>query len=92
MTKRIRSTAAGRPTEPLTPGNVDQVETLLTGTEVAKILHVSRSAAYGLMRTGSLRAVRINRSVRVRPTDLERFIAAHCDPEPPEVRGNGGAL
>jgi excisionase family DNA binding protein len=65
-------------------------EILLTGGEVAKLLNISRSSAYGLMRCGSLRVVRMNRSVRVRPTDLERFIAAHCDPEPPEVRGNGG--
>lgn len=50
---------------------------LLTVPEVAKILRVSRSAAYSLVRVRELPAVRIGRSLRVRPETLERFIREH---------------
>lgn len=50
---------------------------LLTGNDVARILNVSRSFAYILMRRGEIPTVRIGRSVRVRPGDLERFIEAN---------------
>lgn len=47
---------------------------LLKGYQVAEILNVSRSFAYQLMRLGRIPSVRIGRSIRVRPTDLEDFI------------------
>jgi len=50
---------------------------LMTGEEIAKILHVSRAYAYQLMRQKLIPTVKIGRSVRVRPEDLERFIAAN---------------
>lgn len=51
-----------------------QFTTLLTGEEIAKILHVSRAYAYQLMRQRIIPTVKIGRSVRVRPQDLEAFI------------------
>ena len=54
---------------------------LLTGIEVAQILNVSRSFAYLLMERGEIPTVKIGRLVRVRPIDLESYIAAN-------VRGN----
>jgi excisionase family DNA binding protein len=51
-------------------------ETLLKGDDVARVLQVSRSFAYALMRRGDLRTVRLGHSVRVRPADLEAFIEA----------------
>lgn len=51
-----------------------QLETLLTGTEVATILKVSRSFAYLLMKSGQIPTVRMGRSCRVRPQDLEAYI------------------
>lgn len=54
-----------------------QFTNLLTGEEIAKILHVSRAYAYQLMRQRIIPTVKIGRSVRVRPEDLERFIAAN---------------
>jgi excisionase family DNA binding protein len=47
---------------------------LLKANEVAELLSVSRSFAYALMQTGQLPTVRLGRSVRVRPEDLEEFI------------------
>ena len=52
-----------------------QFTNLLTGEEIAKILHVSRAYAYQLMRRRIIPTVKIGRSVRVRPADLEEFIA-----------------
>jgi excisionase family DNA binding protein len=49
-------------------------ETLLKGQDVARILNISRSMAYGLMQRGEIATVLIGRSVRVRPVDLEEFI------------------
>ena len=47
---------------------------LLKANEVAEILGVSRSFAYQLMRRGQITSVRIGRSIRVRPDDLDLFI------------------
>lgn len=47
---------------------------LLRASDVAKILNISRPLAYRLMQTGKISTVRINRSVRVRLEDLERYI------------------
>jgi excisionase family DNA binding protein len=54
-----------------------QFTNLMTGEEIAKILHVSRAYAYQLMRQKLIPTVKIGRSVRVRPEDLERFIDAN---------------
>ncbi len=48
---------------------------LLNTREVAERLHVSRSYVYYLIEQGELRAVRIRRLVRIRPDELERYIA-----------------
>ena len=53
---------------------------LLTGNDVARILKVSRSFAYQLMRQGQIRTVHIGRSMRVRREDLEAFISENIDP------------
>ena len=50
---------------------------LLIASEVAFILHISRSRAYGLMSTGAIRSIHIGRSRRVRPVDLERYIRSN---------------
>ncbi len=50
-------------------------EQLLKNEEVARILHVSRSFAYLLMRRGEIPTVRIGTAVRVRREDLEQYIS-----------------
>jgi len=55
---------------------VDTVERrLLRIEDVADRLAVSRSMAWKLIAYGDLPAVRIRRAVRVRPADLEAYIA-----------------
>ncbi len=49
-------------------------EKLLKGNQVAEILNISNSAAYNLLRRGVIPSLRLGRSVRVRPEDLDRFI------------------
>jgi len=48
---------------------------LLRIEDVAERLSVSRSMAWKLVDLGDLRSVRIGRAVRVRPQDLEAFLA-----------------
>ena len=49
-------------------------EKLLRGEEVADQLRISKAFAYRLMANGAIQVVRIGRSVRVRPEELEEFI------------------
>ena len=56
-------------------GEFAMFEKLLTPIEVARQLGVSRSFAYKLIKTGEIVSVRLGRSVRVLPKDLETYIA-----------------
>ena len=53
-----------------------QVQALLKATDVAKILNISRALAYRLLQKGDIPAIRIKNVVRVKPSDLEDYIAA----------------
>ena len=54
----------------------DSIETrLLTAPEVARILNISKGAAYKLIQLRQIPSVRINRNVRVRPEDLDDYIS-----------------
>ncbi len=48
---------------------------LLRIEQIAERLSVSRSMAWKLIDSGVLRSVRIGRAVRVRPADLEAYLA-----------------
>jgi len=50
------------------------IEKLLKGSEVARLLNISRSFAYLLMQSGNIPVVRVGHSVRVRPSDLRNYI------------------
>jgi excisionase family DNA binding protein len=52
------------------------MERLYTVKEVQEILKVGRSFAYKLVQSGEIRAVRVGRCLRVRATDLEKYLAA----------------
>jgi len=45
-----------------------------TTTEVARVLHLSRTTVYTLISDGSLRPVHIGRSCRITRAELERFV------------------
>lgn len=48
---------------------------LLRLDEVAARLSISKSMAWKLVAYGQLRSVRIGRAVRVRPADIEEYLA-----------------
>lgn len=64
------------------------IERLLRPEDVASILNVSRSYAYTLLQTGELPAVRLGRSVRVRPQDLENYISTNVSTGSQAMRSN----
>lgn len=47
---------------------------LLTATDAAALLHVSRTTIYNLMATGQLRPVHIGRACRITRAELERYV------------------
>lgn len=49
-------------------------EILLTGTEVARQLRISRAKVYWLIQRGEIPSVRMGRNVRVRQRDIEEYI------------------
>lgn len=49
---------------------------LLTVAEVAGTLRVSTMTVYRLIKAGELPAMRIGKSYRLRPADVDRFLAA----------------
>ena len=49
---------------------------LLTVTEVAATLRVSNMTVYRLINTGTLPALRIGKSFRIRQDDLDRYLSA----------------
>ncbi len=49
-------------------------EKLYTAAELAKILKVSRSFAYNLMRIGEIRHVRLGRLRRIRQSDITEYV------------------
>lgn len=60
-------------------GSSDKVgeEDLLTIDQVATRLKLSQYRAYELCRHGELKAIRLGKSVRVKPSDLHAYMAQH---------------
>ncbi|MBT4511961.1 MAG: helix-turn-helix domain-containing protein [Chloroflexi bacterium] len=52
---------------------------LLTAVQVAERLNTSKAFAYTLLRRGEMPVVRMGKTVRVRPEDLEMFIVSSLD-------------
>lgn len=56
------------------PGAAELPPLLLTVEQAARMLTIGRTALYHLIWAGELQPVRIGRSVRFTPAQLERFI------------------
>jgi len=67
--EKFDSFITGRPHSNLPP-----IDRLITVAEAAMILHVSTKTVRRLIEQGELDSVRIGRSVRIRPADVERII------------------
>lgn len=52
---------------------------ILTAYQVAERLNISHALVYTLIRRGLIPAVRMGKTVRVRPEDLEKFILDNLD-------------
>lgn len=66
--------ATDQPSRPIDPPIYQQRGKLLLAGEVAKLLQVSRSKAYSLIRSGELPSIHIGTSVRVPEDDLKAYI------------------
>jgi len=55
------------------------MEKLLKAKDIAEQLSISRSRAYGLMRSGQIPTIKFGKSIRVRFEDLQQFIFIHRD-------------
>lgn len=51
-----------------------KMQEYLTPKDMRRILRVSRTTAYGYIRTGKLRVYRVGRLVRIKHADLEQFV------------------
>ena len=51
--------------------------TLLKPRDAAKMLNISRSLVYQLIRSGDIPVVRIKSTVRIKASDLDMFIEKH---------------
>src|SRR5262249_11698010 len=60
---------------------------LLRLPEAAKALAISERTLWGMTKRGEIRCVRIGRSVRYSPLDLQGWIAAQKRSEPPNATG-----
>jgi excisionase family DNA binding protein len=58
---------------------LDNTKSLLKANDVAKVLNISKTLAYSLMRKGEIRTVKIRGVRRVREKDLDKFIENSLD-------------
>jgi excisionase family DNA binding protein len=56
---------------------MEHFEPLYTAQEVAGLLKTTTSNVYVLMKNGQMSHIRFGRLVRVRQSDLEKFISSH---------------
>lgn len=56
---------------------VMQYKPLYTTKEAAEVLATSRNAVYEMLKTGAIPYLRLNGSMKIRGTDLERFIETY---------------
>lgn len=61
-----------------------KMEILLKQSDVARVLNISRSFAYHLMQTGAIPTVRMGKTYRVRPQDLQAYVTQNLHMQPDE--------
>ena len=83
----------GRITPPPEKENMtnNTAEKFLKMQDIAARLNVSRATIYRLIKAGKIPAVRVGKNYRVRPDDLEKYIADMMTPAPATNRDGGGA-
>ena len=56
-----------------------ELENMLTPPQVCERLGISKTYLYRMMQAGELRSVRVGRLRRIRPSDLEAYIASRTE-------------
>ena len=59
-------------------------ESLLTVGEVANLMRVSNMTVYRLIKGGQLAAIRVGKNYRIRPRDVDRYLAERSVNSPQE--------
>ena len=60
----------------------DRLEKLLTISEVARLLGVSRGSVYALMREGELIPIRVGERARFKPAEVRKYLERHREAGP----------
>jgi excisionase family DNA binding protein len=61
----------------LQKGEIMIATPLLTAKDIARLLKISNSHAYKLVSSGQLKAIKFNRTVRIRQEDLDAFLQSN---------------
>ena len=78
----MRQTQKTPTTSPATTAAPDTPDIMTVG-DAAKLLRLSRAKVYRLIQRKELRAILIDRSVRVRREDLDSFVRQHSESQSP---------
>lgn len=88
MSTRLHPTDESRRTIPNGQERQERPKLLLTVTEAGELLGVKRTLMYELIRTGVIPTVQIGRLRRIRPADLESYVASLAAVEPNDATSN----
>ena len=58
---------------------IDDLPDVLTVTQLAKVLSISKNTAYKLIREGRIRIKRLGRIIRISKHDLLIFVTGHTE-------------
>ena len=58
---------------------IDDLPDVLTVTQMAKVLRISKNTAYKLVREGRIRIKRLGRIIRISKHDLMIFVNGHTE-------------
>ena len=58
---------------------IDDLPDVLTVTQLAKVLRISKNTAYKLVREGRIRIKRLGRVIRISKHDLMIFVNGHTE-------------
>ena len=58
---------------------IDDLPDVLTVTQLAKVLRISKNTAYKLIREGRIRIKRLGRIIRISKHDLMIFVNGHTE-------------
>ena len=88
MSTRLHTTDEAGRAIPSDQKQREQPRLLLTVTEAGELLGVKRTLMYELIKTGLIPTVQIGRLRRIRPSDLESYVASLAAVQPNDTTSN----